>query len=136
VICISRSAAPADVRAAPQAKARNAALDRPRTFLTLVALFRHAVVSYIYFGHADPKFVLGFDTIVLAIDSFFMAMFFFVGAVCVAGNRVQGTAALSHAHVQPDPWRKPGRPASGAQEIASQQISACWLGGGVSCDVE
>jgi len=80
---ISESAVPADVRAAPKAKARNAALDRARTFLTLVVLLHHAVIPYTYFGHTDPKSWIGFDMIVLATDSFFMAMFFFLSGLFV-----------------------------------------------------
>src|SRR5262249_25635218 len=71
----------ADVSAPPKAKARNAALDRARTFLTLVVLLHHAVIPYTYFGHTDPKFFIGFDMIVLATDSFFMAMFFFLSGL-------------------------------------------------------
>ena len=60
----------------PKAKSRNLSLDRARTFLTLVVLLHHAVIPYTYFGHTDPKSFFGFDMIVLATDSFFMAMFF------------------------------------------------------------
>ena len=77
---ISQTEAPADVQA-PQT--RNAALDRTRTFLTLVVLLHHAVIPYTYFGHTDPKFFVGFDMIVLATDSFFMAMFFFLSGLFV-----------------------------------------------------
>jgi surface polysaccharide O-acyltransferase-like enzyme len=80
---ISHSVAPAEVRAAQKAKARNAALDRTRTFLTLVVLIHHAVIPYTYFGHTDPKSWLGFDAVVLATDSFFMAMFFFLSGLFV-----------------------------------------------------
>ncbi len=80
---ISHSATPADVRAAPQSKARNAALDRTRTFLTLVVLLHHSVIAYTHFGHTDPKSWIGFDAIVLATDSFFMAMFFFLSGLFV-----------------------------------------------------
>ena len=59
------------------------ALDRARTFLTLVVLLHHAVIPYTYFGHTDPKFFIGFDMIVLATDSFFMAMFFFLSGLFV-----------------------------------------------------
>ena len=52
---ISGAVASAETRAVPKAKARNAALDRARTFLTLVVLFHHAVIPYTYFGHTDPK---------------------------------------------------------------------------------
>src|SRR5438128_11901019 len=80
---ISQSAVPADVKAAPKAKARNAALDRARTFLTLVVLLHHAVIPYTYFGHTDPASWIGFDAVVLATDSFFMAMFFFLSGLFV-----------------------------------------------------
>jgi hypothetical protein len=77
------TAATADVRAMPQAKSRNLALDRARTFLTLVVLLHHAVIPYTYFGHTDPKSWIGFDMVVLATDSFFMAMFFFLSGLFV-----------------------------------------------------
>src|SRR4030081_2676583 len=80
---ISDSVASAETRAAPKAKARNAALDRARTFLTLVVLVHHAVIPYTYFGHTDPTSWLGFDAIVLATDSFFMASFFFLSGLFV-----------------------------------------------------
>jgi surface polysaccharide O-acyltransferase-like enzyme len=63
------------------AKTRNLSLDRARTFLTLVVLLHHAVIPYTYYGHTDPKFFFGFDMIVLATDSFFMAMFFFLSGL-------------------------------------------------------
>src|SRR3977135_3156716 len=80
---ISSSVAPAQTRAAPKAATRNAALDRARTFLTLVVVFHHAVIPYTYFGHTDPKSWIGFDAVVLATDSFFMAMFFFLSGLFV-----------------------------------------------------
>jgi hypothetical protein len=83
VTSISQTAASAELHAVPKAKTRNAALDRTRTFLTLVVLLHHAVIPYTYFGHTDPKFFIGFDLIVLATDSFFMAMFFFVSGLFV-----------------------------------------------------
>src|ERR1700730_16776683 len=73
----------AETRAAPQAKARDASIDRTRTFLTLVVLIHHAVIPYTYFGHTDPKSWLGFDAVFLATDSFFMAMFFFLSGLFV-----------------------------------------------------
>jgi hypothetical protein len=72
-----------EVQAPPKAKARNFALDRSRTFLTLVVLIHHAVIPYTYFGHTDPTSWIGFDTVVLATDSFFMAMFFFLSGLFV-----------------------------------------------------
>src|ERR1700688_2377097 len=80
---ISTSVASAETRAAPKAKVRNASIDRTRTFLTLVVLFHHSVIPYTYFGHTDPKFSIGFDAAVLATDSFFMAMFFFLSGLFV-----------------------------------------------------
>jgi hypothetical protein len=80
---ISQTAAPARVQAAPKAKTRNASLDRTRTFLTLVVLLHHAVIPYTYFGHTDPRYWIGFDMVVLATDSFFMAMFFFLSGLFV-----------------------------------------------------
>ncbi|QQO17329.1 acyltransferase [Bradyrhizobium diazoefficiens] len=71
----------AEAHAAAKAKARNLSLDRARTFLTLVVLLHHAVIPYTYFGHTDPASWIGFDVVVLATDSFFMAMFFFLSGL-------------------------------------------------------
>jgi peptidoglycan/LPS O-acetylase OafA/YrhL len=79
----SSSAVFAATPARSTARARNASLDRARTFLTLVVLLHHAVIPYTYFGHTDPKFWIGFDVVVLATDSFFMAMFFFLSGLFV-----------------------------------------------------
>jgi hypothetical protein len=68
---------------APRATSRNLSLDRARTFLTLVVLLHHAVIPYTYFGHTDPTSWIGFDMVVLANDSFFMAMFFFLSGLFV-----------------------------------------------------
>jgi peptidoglycan/LPS O-acetylase OafA/YrhL len=80
---ISSSVASAAIQAVPKAKTRNAALDRTRTFLTLVVLVHHSVIPYTYYGHTDPKSWIGFDCVVLATDSFFMAMFFFLSGLFV-----------------------------------------------------
>src|SRR6516162_9860091 len=80
---ISQTVTQADVQEPRKTKARNAALDRTRTFLTLVVLLHHAVIPYTYFGHTDPTYWIGFDMIVLANDSFFMAMFFFLSGLFV-----------------------------------------------------
>ena len=80
---ISGSGAADAVRAAPKVKRRNAAIDHARSFLTLVVLLHHAVIPYTYFGHTDAKSWIGFDVIVLATDSFFMAMFFFLSGLFV-----------------------------------------------------
>src|SRR5438046_9700177 len=80
---ISSSVASLEVQAPPRAKPRNFALDRARTFLTLVVLIHHAVIPYTHFGHTHPKSWIGFDTVILATDSFFMAMFFFLSGLFV-----------------------------------------------------
>jgi hypothetical protein len=80
---ISHAVAAADIHAAPKAKTRNFAIDRARTFLTLVVLLHHSVIPYTHFGHTDPKSWIGFDMVVLATDSFFMAMFFFLSGLFV-----------------------------------------------------
>jgi hypothetical protein len=80
---ISPTVAAAEIHAAPTARTRNLSLDRARTFLTVVVLIHHAVIPYTYFGHTDPKYWIGFDCIVLATDSFFMAMFFFISGLFV-----------------------------------------------------
>ena len=81
------------VSATPKVRSRNLALDRARTFLTLVVLLHHAVIPYTYFGHTDPKSWIGFDMVVLATDSFFMAMFFFLSGLFVwPGLAPQGAA--------------------------------------------
>ena len=62
---VAAEAAPEDVA---RAAGRNNALDRARTFLTIVVLIHHAVIPYTYFGHTDPTSWIGFDAIVLATD--------------------------------------------------------------------
>ena len=87
--------------AEPKAKARTMSLDRARTFLTLVVLLHHAVIPYTYFGHTDPKFFFGFDMIVLATDSFFMAMFFFLsGLFAWSGIARKGPASYLEDRVR------------------------------------
>jgi hypothetical protein len=80
---ITSSVASSETLTAPKVKTRNLSLDRARTFLTLVVLLHHAVIPYTYFGHTDPTSFFGFDMIVLATDSFFMAMFFFLSGLFV-----------------------------------------------------
>ena len=78
-----QTAAPARAQAAPKAKARNAALDRARTFITMLVLIHHSVIAYTYFGHTDKQSFLGFDGVVLFNDSFFMAAMFFLSGLFV-----------------------------------------------------
>ncbi len=54
------------------------------------------MIPYTYYGHTDPKDFFGFDMIVLATDSFFMAMFFFLsGLFAWPGIARKGAAELS-----------------------------------------
>src|SRR5580698_9336757 len=91
---ITHSGTAAEVGAAPKTKVRNAALDRARTFLTLVVLLHHSVIPYTYFGHTDAKSWIGFDIVVLATDSFFMAMFFFLSGLFVWPSLSHKTTAV------------------------------------------
>jgi surface polysaccharide O-acyltransferase-like enzyme len=63
------------------AHVRDLSLDRTRTFLTILVLIHHSVIPYTHFGHTDPSSFIGFDCIVLATDSFFMAMFFMLSGL-------------------------------------------------------
>jgi hypothetical protein len=69
-----------DVTTAPL---RVTALDRARTFITLLVLLHHSVLNYTYFGTGDRARWLGFDLIVLFNDSFFMACMFFISGLFV-----------------------------------------------------
>jgi hypothetical protein len=80
---ISSLLAPTQVRAVPSAKARNAALDRARTFITMLVLIHHSVIAYTHFGHTDRDSFLGFDGVVVFNDSFFMAAMFFLSGLFV-----------------------------------------------------
>jgi hypothetical protein len=80
---ISHLAVPAETRAVPRAKARNAALDRARTFITMLVLVHHSVIAYTYYGHTDRQSFLGFDGVVLFNDSFFMSAMFFLSGLFV-----------------------------------------------------
>jgi hypothetical protein len=80
---ISQTGAPALAQAAPKVKARNAALDRARTFITMLVLIHHSVIAYTYFGHTDKQKFLGFDCVVVFNDSFFMAAMFFLSGLFV-----------------------------------------------------
>ena len=80
---ISQTAAPAQVRAVPKTRARNAAIDRARTFIVMLVLVHHSVIAYTYFGHTDKQHFLGFDLVVLFNDSFFMSAMFFLSGLFV-----------------------------------------------------
>jgi surface polysaccharide O-acyltransferase-like enzyme len=87
----------AEVHAAPKARSRNAPIDHARSFLTLIVLLHHAVIPYTYFGHTDAKSWIGFDLVVLATDSFFMATFFFLSGLFVWPSLAHKTMA-AHLH--------------------------------------
>src|SRR5450755_1076578 len=62
---------------------RLAALDRARTFITLLVVIHHSVVNYTWFGNGDRIRWLGFDLVVLFNDSFFMAFMFLISGLFV-----------------------------------------------------
>ncbi len=75
---------------------RNAALDRARTFITLLVLANHSVVAYTAFGRFYPNHYLwstapivdsqkwiGFNVLTLFNDAFFMALMFFLSGLLV-----------------------------------------------------
>jgi surface polysaccharide O-acyltransferase-like enzyme len=63
--------------------ARIVALDRARTFTTLLVVIHHSVVNFTWFGNGDRMRWLGFDLIVLFNDSFFMAFMFLISGLFV-----------------------------------------------------
>jgi peptidoglycan/LPS O-acetylase OafA/YrhL len=68
---------------ATMATGRIAALDRARTFVTLLVVIHHSVVNFTYFGNGDRIRWLGFDLVVLFNDSFFMAFMFLISGLFV-----------------------------------------------------
>jgi peptidoglycan/LPS O-acetylase OafA/YrhL len=79
---------------AMMAPARIVALDRARTFVTLLVLLHHSVINYTYFGHGDPMRWLGFDLVVLFNDSFFMAFMFFISGLFVRDGLARKGSAV------------------------------------------
>jgi peptidoglycan/LPS O-acetylase OafA/YrhL len=73
---------------------RIAALDRARTFVTLLVLLHHSVINYTWFGNGDPKRWLGFDLVVLFNDSFFMAFMFFISGLFVRNSLARKGSAV------------------------------------------
>ena len=63
--------------------ARNAAIDRSRTALTILVVTHHAVIPYTYYGRADAQTWLGFDGFILATDTCMMTAFFFISGLFV-----------------------------------------------------
>src|ERR1700761_3996210 len=68
---------------ATMAAGRVVAIDRARTFGTLLVVIHHSVVNYTYFGNGDRIRWLGFDLVVLFNDSFFMAFMFLISGLFV-----------------------------------------------------
>ena len=79
---------------AMMASGRIAALDRARTFVTLLVLLHHSVINYTWFGHGDPMRWLGFDLVVLFNDSFFMAFMFFISGLFVRDSLARKGSAI------------------------------------------
>ena len=77
------------------APARMVALDRARTFITLLVVLHHSVVNYTHFGTGDKARWLGFDLVVLFNDSFFMACMFLISGLFVRESLARrGTASF------------------------------------------
>ena len=68
---------------ATTATGRIVALDRARTFITLLVVIHHSVVNFTHFGNGDRMRWLGFDLVVLINDSFFMAFMFLISGLFV-----------------------------------------------------
>ena len=83
------------MESAPTAKeaARIVALDRARTFITLLVVIHHSVVNYTWFGNGDRMRWLGFDLVVLFNDSFFMAFMFLISGLFVHESLTRRGAA-------------------------------------------
>ena len=64
-------------------KGRIVALDRARTFITLLVVIHHSAVNFTHFGNGDRMRWLGFDLVVLFNESFFMACMFLVSGLFV-----------------------------------------------------
>src|SRR5436305_14842305 len=78
---------------AKAAAGRIVALDRARTFITLLVLIHHSAVNYTHFGSGDKMRWLGFDLVVLFNDSFFMACMFLISGLFVHDSLTRrGTA--------------------------------------------
>ncbi len=87
---------------AMMAPVRIVALDRARTFVTLLVLLHHSVINYTWFGHGDPMRWLGFDPVVLFNDSFFMAFMFFISGLFVRNSLARKGSAM---FVRERTWR-------------------------------
>ena len=72
---------------------RVVALDRARTFVTLLVVIHHSVVNFTHFGNGDRMRWLGFDLVVLFNDSFFMAFMFLISGLFVHHSLTRRGAA-------------------------------------------
>jgi peptidoglycan/LPS O-acetylase OafA/YrhL len=69
---------------------RIVALDRSRTFITLLVVLYHSVINYTYYGiGGDHMRWIGFDGVALFCDSFFMACMFFLSGLFVRDSVVR-----------------------------------------------
>jgi surface polysaccharide O-acyltransferase-like enzyme len=78
---------------AAMATGRIVALDRARTFITLLVVIHHSIVNYTHFGNGDRIRWLGFDLMVLFNDSFFMAFMFLISGLFVHDSLTRRGAA-------------------------------------------
>jgi peptidoglycan/LPS O-acetylase OafA/YrhL len=83
---------------ATAAPARIIALDRARTFITLLVVVHHSVVNYTHFGSGDRMRWLGFDLVVLFNDSFFMACMFLIAGLFVRDSLARRGSANFIGH--------------------------------------
>ena len=75
------------------AQGRIVALDRARTFGTLLVVIYHSVIDYTIFGNGDSMRWLGFDLVALFCDSFFMAFMFLISGLFVHDSLARRGAA-------------------------------------------
>src|SRR6266705_6681316 len=80
------------------APVRIVALDRARTFITLLVPLHHSAVKYTHFGSGDRMRWLGFDLVVLFNDSFFMACMFFISGLFVHDSLARRGSAKFLGH--------------------------------------
>jgi surface polysaccharide O-acyltransferase-like enzyme len=81
---------------------RIVALDRARTFGTLLVVIYHSVIDYTVFGNGDSMRWLGFDLVALFCDSFFMAFMFLISGLFVHDSLARRGAA---GYVRHRSWR-------------------------------
>jgi surface polysaccharide O-acyltransferase-like enzyme len=81
---------------------RIVALDRARTFGTLLVVIYHSVIDYTVFGNGDSMRWLGFDLVALFCDSFFMAFMFLISGLFVHDSLARRGAA---DYVRHRSWR-------------------------------